>query len=212
MTRTNVLIAGVGGQGILFIGKLLAQAGMREGQQVVMSETHGLAQRGGAVVSEIRFGDVSSPIIPAGEADLLIAFEPLEALRSLPRLSKRSVVVCNTSILPPFAIQDPESPYPSIDTILKTLQEAAAEVVAVNAEELADRAGERRSSNVALLGVAAGLGRLPVKEETIHTLFRELTGPRAEANLRAFEIGEEAGMKLAEGAAPPSPVAAAGSG
>lgn len=208
--KANVLLAGVGGQGILFIGKLLAQAAMREGQGIVMSETHGLAQRGGAIVSEIRIGEVSSPIIPAGEADLLIAFEPLEALRSLPRLSKRSIVILNTAILPPFAIQDPESPYPSVETIIATLQGAAAEVVAVNADELADRSGDRRSSNVALLGVVAGLGRLPVREETIHTLFRELTGPRAENNLRAFEVGEEAGLRVAEGSQPASSLAAAG--
>ena len=114
--KIDILIAGVGGQGILTASNVLGVAAIEEGFRIRGSETHGMAQRGGRVVSHVRSGDVHSPLIPKGECDFLLGFEPLEALRSIDFLGKRSTSILNTSPIMP--IQKGIIEYPSLENII----------------------------------------------------------------------------------------------
>ena len=184
---TNVAIAGVGGQGIILAGDIVAQAARSAGHDVKKNEVHGMAQRGGAVVSEIRYGKrIYSPLIPDGEVDVLMALELLEGLRHAHRVRVGGMVIANELRLPP-AVRVPDSPeYP--DDISERLRGAAENVAVVPAAELARRAGNARAANTVLIGVLSRFVDLPL--DAWKSALRMCLRPSLlEVNLRAFDLG-----------------------
>ncbi len=184
---TNVAIAGVGGQGIILAGDIVAQAARSAGHDVKKNEVHGMAQRGGAVVSEIRYGKrIYSPLIPDGEVDVLMALELLEGLRHAHRVRAGGMVIANELRLPP-AVRVPDSPeYP--DDITERLRGAAENVAVVPAAELARRAGNARAANTILIGVLSRFVDLPV--DAWKSALRMCLRPSLlEVNLLAFDLG-----------------------
>jgi indolepyruvate ferredoxin oxidoreductase beta subunit len=183
----NIRLAGVGGQGILVASEALCDALLESGFDVKKSEVHGMAQRGGTVNSDVRFGPkVYSPIIPNGQVDVLLAFEQMEALRYLPSLVAGGVVIVNTQRILPAAVACGKVEYP-ID-IERKLSDHASEVVSLDALALAKEAGSARSANICLLGVLSRFldVEMPVWEKVLTERFRN---KGLEANLRAFGLG-----------------------
>lgn len=188
---TSVLLAGVGGQGTILAGDVLAKVALAAGLDVKLSEVHGMAQRGGSVDTVVRFGaEVLSPVIDPGTADHLIAFELIEAARKLTYLRPGGRFVVNTRTIQPLPVLTGVFAPPT--GLLAALEHEGA--VFLDAEELACEAGSPRSANVVLMG-AASIG-LPFATE----LWREVIAARVpvktvEANLRAFELGRQACAK-----------------
>ena len=193
MSVTNVLMAGVGGQGIIVAGQALANAAMSAGMDVKKSDVHGMAQRGGSVVSHVRFGDrVFSPLIPDGEADFLMAAERLEALRWLPFVKKGGKLVVNTQIISPPSVSRGAQPYPK--GIIEKLREFDPEVIAFDCLEMAKEVGDPRTATVLLLGALSTRLSFPV-ETWIEALKGAVPKKAVDINLKAFE----AGIKRAKG-------------
>ena len=153
----NIVVAGVGGQGIITTARILAEAALIEGRNVLVAETHGLSQRGGSVVVHVRVGDVEAPLIPPGMGDLLIGLEAIEAARYASLLAPGASVVMNEDIQPPAL---PRVKTPSLGELLGALKAAGLRVHSINAVEEAVKLGDARSANTLLLGYATGLGLL----------------------------------------------------
>jgi indolepyruvate ferredoxin oxidoreductase beta subunit len=189
--KQDIVLAGVGGQGILSIAYVIDNSALAEGLFFKQAEVHGMAQRGGAVQSHMRLSDgrIWSDLIPKGQADIVLSVEPLEALRYLDYLKPDGIVV--TSSTPYRNIPD----YPEIDRVLEAIRRAPRAVV-VDSETLAKEAGTIKAQNIVLLGASAGF--LILKEEslrrTIEDLFRGRGTPILEANLKAFELGKKAAL------------------
>ena len=187
---TNILIAGVGGQGSLLASRILGAFFLSKGLDVKVSEVHGMSQRGGSVITYVRAGErVDSPLTPEGEADLLIALEQLEALRWLSHLKPDGVAVLNTQKIPPMPVITGSAPYPA--DIAETIQKSGRRTVALDALALARQAGDPRAVNVVLIGAASKLlGGAPADWEAVLTA---CVKPKFLAvNLKAFELGVNA--------------------
>lgn len=186
----SVMIVGVGGQGTLLASRLLGAAMVAEGYDVKVSEVHGMSQRGGSVVTYVRYGEkVYSPIIEEGEADIVLAFEQLEAARYLPYLKKGGIVVVNTQKMDPMPVVTGSTTYP--EGLLEDMEKKGARVLALDALSLAEEAGSAKAVNVVLIGaMAKSLGReqevwLKAIEETVPAKFLEM-------NRKAFALGWQA--------------------
>jgi indolepyruvate ferredoxin oxidoreductase, beta subunit len=190
MKAYSIYVSGVGGQGIIKTSVVIGEAAMKTGLEVVMSEIHGMAQRGGGVSTELKIGHVHSSIIADGTADLLIAFEPLEALRALPKISKNTQVVMNTTKILPFNIQGSEHPYPHVDDILAELRSKSKEVKALDAVKVATEAGNILAMNMVMLGAALTVPGFPLDKETLlESMKANLPEKTVPINTRAFEEG-----------------------
>jgi indolepyruvate ferredoxin oxidoreductase beta subunit len=184
---TNVLFAGVGGQGIVTAGDILALAALRSGLSVKKAETHGMAQRGGSVVSHVRFradGPMWSPLIPDGEADFLVAFEMLEGVRFLPMLRSGGAVIADERQIAPQGVAAGTDTYPTeAASVLASLG------VVMPATDIATALGEPRAANAVLLGALSCLLAFP--REPWEEAFRETLKPKALATgLEAFARGQ----------------------
>ena len=185
----NILFSGVGGQGILLASELTAYAQLMAGFDVKKSEVHGMAQRGGSVEAHLRYGErVYSPLIEPGKADILVAFEILEAVRYLPYLHKDSAVVVNTQKILPPAVAQGNMEYPA--DILDELTSRGINVVAIDAFAVAKEVGELRSANVAMVGAMSNFLAvqpqifLDVIDTKVKAAFRDV-------NKQAFEAGRK---------------------
>ena len=183
----NVLIVGVGGQGIILASDVLGRVAARRGYDVKKNEIHGMAQRGGSVSSHVRFGKkVSSPIIKMGEADVLVSFEQIETLRYFPFLSKEGQVILNDQRILPPAVFTGLQDYPA--GIIEKVKEKAPRSVIVNGTEVAKKIGNSRVINVILLGVLSNYLDIPV--ETYEEVLKESLKPKLlDINLKAFNEG-----------------------
>ena len=189
MTEKSILIVGVGGQGTLLSSRILGRAAIRAGHDVKVSEVHGMSQRGGSVVTYVKYGDqIASPIIGLGEADVILAFELLEAYRALPYLKKGGKIIVNIQRLNPMPVITGAAEYPG--DILEKLRQAA-DVSALDALALAQEAGSPKAANVALIGVMARETALE-KQFWLDTLQETVPEKFLEINLRAFELGYQA--------------------
>ena len=184
---TNILIVGVGGQGTLLASKLLGAAFVQEGYDVKVSEVHGMSQRGGSVVTYVRYGDeVHSPLIEKGEADIILSFEQLEAARWLPYLKPGGILITNTQRIDPMQVIMGKAAYP--ENILPALAAKGIQVKAVDATALAAEAGSVKATNVVLLGVAARF--LGFEKDMWVEIIRSTVPPKTIAvNEKAFELG-----------------------
>lgn len=185
---TNILIVGVGGQGTLLTSRILAQVAVQLGHDVKVSEIHGMAQRGGSVVSEVRYGDkIYSPIIKKGDADIILAFEKLEAARWLDYLKPGGMVIINNDRVDPLPVMSGKVKYPQdIDQRVAGLVERT---LVVDASDIAVECGNVRAANVVLVGVLAAAIGLPGDE--VEKAIREMVPVKAlEINLKAFNEGQ----------------------
>ena len=162
MANLNILLVGVGGQGTILASKILTHAALAQGYTVKMSEIHGMAQRGGSVVTQVRLGEeVYSPVIDEGEADIIIAFEQLEAYRWAHFLREGGVLIANTQKISPLPVLIGAATYP--DTILANLKDKVKRFVEIDGLKLAAEAGNAKSTNVVLMGVLARFMDFPQK-------------------------------------------------
>jgi indolepyruvate ferredoxin oxidoreductase beta subunit len=194
-STVNVLMAGVGGQGVLLASETLAIAALTEGLQAKQSEVHGVAQRGGSVVSHVRLGArVHSPLIRCGEVDALYAGEKLEALRYAHYVKPGGLVVMDDREIKPIQLPDEaEMPYPT--GIFEFLRGTGLEVLLIPALETALELGEKRCANVVLLGALSV--RLQLTEQSWHTAIRRRFPEKiVDLNLRAFASGRELAISL----------------
>ncbi len=182
----NIMIVGVGGQGTLLTSRILGRLATRAGYDVKLSEVHGMAQRGGSVVTFVRYGEtVAEPIVEEGQADVLIAFERLEALRYLHFLKKDGVVIVNDWRIDPITVVTGAAEYP--EGILDILK-AARRTIVVEGTQEAIRLGAPKAFNVVVLGAAARHMHF-AKEDWLEVI-RQTVPPRTvETNLKAFEAG-----------------------
>jgi len=187
--KTDIIVVGVGGQGILTCSNILARASMNAGLNVLTSEVHGMAQRGGSVEVHVRIGDVYSPLIPLGSADFMIALEPVEALRKVEYLNEKSTVLMNTKTIVPITVTLGMAKYPSLDEIVEGLKSVTENVVTVNALELAEKSGNVRAINVVMLGVLARILPLFSLEDLKKAVVEVLPKKLQEVNVKALEFG-----------------------
>ncbi|THB73650.1 MAG: indolepyruvate oxidoreductase subunit beta [Desulfobulbaceae bacterium] len=187
---TNILFSGVGGQGILLASELTATGLLASGFDVKKSEVHGMAQRGGSVTAQLRYGKkVYSPLIEPGGADVQMAFEMMEAVRYLPYLHKDSTVIVNTQHILPPSVATGQALYP--ENVLDELIKRDIKVIAVDAFTIAKEAGEVRTANVALVGALSVY--LPVEEDVLTDIIERRVPERfRKENLAAFAAGREA--------------------
>ncbi|MFO7996812.1 MAG: indolepyruvate ferredoxin oxidoreductase subunit beta [Dehalococcoidia bacterium] len=187
----NILITGVGGQGVILMSELLGKAAIADGLSVRGSEILGMAVRGGSVTSIIRVGeDVYGPLIPAGKCDVIIAMEPSEALRNASFLSKSGLAILNTVPIVPFTVALGQSIYPTLDQVLEKLNSITGKIIKLDANQIAREAGSLLAANIVMLGALFGTELLPLKITTIKEAIEERFPAKvAPVNLKAFDLG-----------------------
>lgn len=185
----DLLITGVGGQGAILASDIIGKAAVAAGLPIRAAETHGMAQRGGSVVNHIRVGKDYGSMIPKKGADLLLALEPMEAVRYLDFLKDGGIILVNTQPVIPVAVTSGLAKYPDVSDIVDVLSEKYI-VKAFNADELAFEAGNRLAMNVVMVGAVSGY--LPIPKETLLDSVKALVPQKTiEINLRAFEAGRQ---------------------
>jgi indolepyruvate ferredoxin oxidoreductase beta subunit len=193
------VFVGVGGQGNLLASRLLGEAALSQGIPAVVSEIHGMAQRGGIVESAVLIGNVTSPIVSKGEADVLIGFEPVETTRHLIKCRRGTLVITNTQPLPPFTVAIGQGTYPPVDEILDLIQTKVERVIALNGNELAEEAGNRLSLNMVMLGALIGAGAIPITSDVMKATISDSTKKAfLESNIKAFDLGREVATMLSK--------------
>lgn len=185
----DVVIVGVGGQGVILISEIIGKAALSAGLSVRGVETHGMAQRGGSVINHIRIGCRYSAMISLGGADVLLAMEPAEALRYATYLSPDGIALVNTTAVLPVTVTTGQASYPAIEEILAPLREASSRVYPMDATGLAAEAGSLQATNVVMLGALAR--HIPIGEEALlEALFQTVPARFLEINRKAFELGK----------------------
>ena len=187
----NIMIVGVGGQGTLLASKLLGYVLMQQGYDVKVSEVHGMSQRGGSVVTYVRFGDkVYSPVIDKGEADVIISFEQLEAARWVEFLKKDGVIITNTQKMEPMPVITGAAEYP--EGLIEKLTAAGAKVDAKDFLALAEEAGSSKAVNIALMGRFSTYFPDITDEQWQDAIEKNVPAKFLELNRKAFELGRNA--------------------
>jgi len=201
MKEFNLVLAGVGGQGILLAAEILGTAAVNEGLNVRVGEIHGMAQRGGSVVSTLRIGEeVAAPTVLEGQADVILGFEPLETLRNLKYASQETLIVTSVDRIPPTFPTAKNVKYPSIEEIVEKIRSFTKKVILVEASRMAREAGSSVTQNVVLLGALAACVRLPFKLERLVEALKELVPARhVGTNVRAFSLGYDSVKKSQKG-------------
>ena len=190
METRSIMIVGVGGQGSLLASRLLGNVLLAKGFDVKVSEVHGMSQRGGSVVTYVRYGDeVCSPIIEKGEADVIISFELLESARWLPYLKKGGKLITSTQQLDPMPVITGVAQYP--EDIAAKIKAMGIQVTAVDALGLAEQAGNAKASNVVLMGVVSA--QTEFEEQLWQNAIEQCDPPNfLELNKNSFELGRNA--------------------
>ncbi len=184
---TNIMIVGVGGQGTLLASKLLGHLLLNEGYDVKVSEVHGMSQRGGSVVTYVRYGDkVYSPIIDIGEADFIVSFEQLEAARYLPYLKEDGIIVTNTQQTDPMPVITGATTYP--EELIGKMESLGVRVDAMDCLSLANEAGSSKTVNLVLMGRLSRYFDIPV-EEWLSAIEACVPPKTVELNVKAFTLG-----------------------
>jgi indolepyruvate ferredoxin oxidoreductase beta subunit len=187
----GIMIVGVGGQGTLLASRVLGDVYLSRGCDVKVSEVHGMSQRGGSVVTYVKYGDkVYSPVVDPGEADCILAFELLEAARWLPYLKKGGKLIVNRQRISPMPVITGAAAYPA--EIVSKIRAKGADVLDLDALALAEKAGSAKAVNVVLLGVYAATSGIP-EAEWLAALENHVKPKLLEMNKTAFRLGREAG-------------------
>ena len=189
----SIYISGVGGQGIIKTSVIIGEAAMLEGYDVVMSEIHGMSQRGGSVSTELKIGNFKSSIVEESKADLILAFEPIEVLRGLNKANKDTTLIFNTFPIVPSTLTQTGETYPEIDDIIDNLKDNFDSVYPIEGNGLAIDAGSILSLNMVLLGACVANDDFPLSKETVETAMKNNLAPKFhEMNLKAIENGYNA--------------------
>ena len=189
METKNVMIVGVGGQGSLLASKLLGKLLLTKGYDIKVSEVHGMSQRGGSVVTYVRFGDkVYSPIIDKGEADFIVSFEMLEAARYTEFLKPNGKIIANTQQINPMPVITGAAEYPA--ELEAKIKSAGADLVAVDALSLAEQAGSSKAVNIVLMGILSKYFDF-TEEEWLEAIENSVPAKFLELNKKAFALGRE---------------------
>jgi indolepyruvate ferredoxin oxidoreductase beta subunit len=190
MTKIRIHITGVGGQGTLMSTALIGQAAVISGINANLSEIHGMAQRGGIVESAVTLGELKDPMVSEGEADILLSFEPAEALRSARRCSSKTVVVTNTTPVEPFTVSTGKEDYPDVGPALEKMEQRVEKLVKLDANAIALEAGNILSLNIVMLGALLKHTDLPFTADQMKQAIKENTKEKyLDMNLKAFELG-----------------------
>ena len=191
--KNDIIIAGVGGQGILSIASIIGLATVSNNLYLKQSEVHGMSQRGGDVQSHFRLSDkpIASDLIPHGKADLIISVEPMEALRYLPWLSQKGWIITNS--VPMINIKN----YPEVDDIVKEIRKIKNNII-IDADATAKKAGSLRAGNIVILGAASPYINIPFAsmEEAVKVFFEKKGEEIISVNLKALRAGRELSLKL----------------
>jgi len=191
MLSKDIVIVGVGGQGTLLASRVLGALGLQLGCDVKVSEVHGMSQRGGSVITYVRLGErVASPIIERGQADIVIAFEELEAYRALPYLKENGTLIVNTQKIMPMPVITGAAEYPK--EIIETLKSKNIHLVTADALPLAQQAGSIKAVNTVMLGVLAAKME-PPKAIWLDIIKNTVPQKTVDINLAAFELGYKTG-------------------
>ena len=194
MRKLRINITGVGGQGTLMATTLIGQAALLGNVNANVSEIHGMAQRGGIVESSVTLGNLKSPMISEGEADVLVGFEPVETIRAARQCSSETIVITNSASLPPTTASTGREPYPDVRPALEKFGQRVKKLVILDARALARQAGNILSLNIVMLGALTKHGDLPFTADHMRQAIRETTKAKFLAtNLKAFELGFAAG-------------------
>ena len=193
----NMIITGIGGQGVVSAGTIIAEAALADGLQIRNSDATGLAQRGGSVHSQIKIGDdVKSTILHPGTADVILGFEPLEASRYAHLLKPDGVAIVNSNPILPVTVKNGMFNYPLIEEMKRVFEERSLKNIWVDALALAEKVGNIRVLNSLMIGFMAAKAQLPIKVETLKkTIAARVPGRTVELNLKAFDMGLELGSE-----------------
>jgi indolepyruvate ferredoxin oxidoreductase beta subunit len=182
--KYEIVLCGVGGQGILLASQVIAKAALKKDYKVMMAETHGMAQRGGSVVSHVRLGDVYGALVPDGQGDLVAGFEYMEVFRQLRFLKKGGKIVANTHQIKPVTLDE----YPDLDYDLSDYQ-----VLKVNATQIAKDLGNQIVTNMVMLGAVSEFADLPVSEKDLKNVIKETVPSKfLDIDIKAFNQGVKA--------------------
>ena len=195
MGSTKIVVAGVGGQGTLLASRLLAESAIRVGLPVMIGETYGMAQRGGPVMGNVQIGgEPHNPQIREGDADVLLAFEPAEAVRrGVTFLKRGGLALVNNRVTAPVEVISGMMAYPEMEKLMALLREVTERIVSFDATALAEEAGDPIATNMVMIGALAASGVLPFGEETVLQVMKESLRPRYyDLNLKAFQLGRRA--------------------
>ena len=186
----NILVAGVGGQGNLVCGRVLAEATLQSGLRPVVGDTFGASRRGGSVLTHLRIGKTDwGPLIPKGEVDVLLGLEPLEALRAAVKFAgERTVVLVSTTKIPTVASNNKPVEYPDIERIIESLKKLCKQVIVLNAEQSLTQIGSMKMLNSYILGAMGSVTQTPLSLNIIREALESLFGSDS-ANIMAFDEG-----------------------
>jgi indolepyruvate ferredoxin oxidoreductase beta subunit len=195
----QIYIIGVGGQGTIKTATIIGEAAMAQGLNVVMSEVHGMAQRGGTVVTELKIGDSLSPLNEKYSADLLLAFEPSELLRATNIIGKDTNIIASCSSIIPFTVSLGISKYPDINQIIERLSKKVDNLHFIDAEKIAIEAGNIIAANIVILGAALATSKFPLKKENIiESMKQNLPIKSIDMNIKALEMGSKEYLKVSK--------------
>ena len=199
MKEYNIVITGVGGQGVLTAANILGWAALHAGYKVRLGEVHGMSQRFGSVISYVRFGeDVYGSMVPEGKADVMLSFEPVEALRYVNYLKEGGMIVVNTKPIVPVQVSMGMASYPSLEEIRKVFEEGfKAKWIGFSAEELAEQAGHVVTTNTVLIGALTQIPEFPLDAEHVREVIKITIPPKAvDINMKAFDLGIKAAKEI----------------
>lgn len=192
--KYTVQIVGVGGQGVLLASMVLGNAAMKAGYKVSMSEVHGMAQRGGSVLSTLRFGDnVISPLEATGGADIIMGFEPVETCRSLTLGNKDTKILMNLDPIYPSMVAAGFEEYPDIEELVRSVKNVNQHVATIEATKIALQAGKAVAANAVMIGAIAAIKGFPISKELLkETLMETVPAKFIDLNSKAFDMGYDA--------------------
>lgn len=192
----NLVITGVGGQGILSAANLIASAAKKSGHNVYVGEIHGMAQRGGSVISSVRIGDVHSSLVSEGEATVLLGMEIAESLRAKDYISSESWIVTNKRKIVPLNITRSGNKYPDINKIEEDLKSVTNKFISIDARKIAEKSGAVITENVVMLGLLASTSVLPIEKDVfLDVIDSEMKEQYIEVNKKAFKAGYDNGIE-----------------
>lgn len=192
MNEYNILVVGVGGQGVLKLAEMICEVAILENKNALMSEIHGMAQRGGSVFSEVRIGNVLSPIFEDGEGDLLISLEPSEVLRYIHKIKKNSVILINDYEIIPFTVSLGISTYPDKEKIYESLKDITDKLYVINGTRILEEKNIAYTLNSFMFGLFSYINPLNFKLENFYkVLENNFKGKNLEINKISFELGRE---------------------
>jgi indolepyruvate ferredoxin oxidoreductase beta subunit len=186
----RIVVVGVGGQGVLFASKVISHAALLKGKNVVMSEVHGMAQRGGVVTCNVCIGDMRSPLVGDCEADVILGFEPVETYRSLAKANPDTRIITSTSPLVPVGVSIGLEKYPDVNLLFDEIKKVTKKLTPLDSASLALEVGSFITENAVLLGALAATAECPLEKEKILEALKSNVPQKAiEMNVKAFELG-----------------------